>query len=621
MRLHSLRVRNFRCYKDEVSVEFGDMTALIGRNDAGKSSIFDALAIFFGELRPDGNDACNFGDRSDMAITCVFDDIPSSIVIDASSPTNLKEEYLLNSDGNLEITQTFNGALVTPKVTSVSIRALHPTVDGAADLLSLKIADLKSRAKELGIDLKSVNQSVSSEIRAAIRSHFADLALAEVLINVETEAGAKALYPQIEASMPIFCLFRSDRASTDQDSEAQDPMKVAVRLAIDAQKAPLEEIAKKVREEVGELVERTLEKILIMAPELAKELKPNISDPKWDSIFKIALTSDTAIPLNKRGSGVRRLVLLGFLQAQAESRRLANPESSVIYAIEEPETSQHPNTQRELLQALEELSATDTFQVMITTHTPMLGRLLPENSLRFVSVESGKRVIHPAGEETLKLVSSALGVLPDHDVKVFVGVEGKHDENFLKEISTILSTSDSAIHSLAELETKGVLVFVPVGGSNASLWVSRLKNLNRPEFHIFDRDYAPPQSPHYDAEAAAINARSDCKAVHTGKAELENYLHPSAIASCRPGVNLATIDDFDDVPMLAAQAVYEDSGQTTVWADVADDKKKKKASKAKQWLNNDVVKLMTAELLAESDSDGEITSWLREITDLANRAL
>ena len=43
MKLIRMRIKNFRCYKKEISIEFDDMTALIGKNDAGKSTVIDAL--------------------------------------------------------------------------------------------------------------------------------------------------------------------------------------------------------------------------------------------------------------------------------------------------------------------------------------------------------------------------------------------------------------------------------------------------------------------------------------------------------------------------------------------------------------------------------------------------
>ena len=57
MKLKEVRIRNFRCYKDEVSITFDDLTALVGRNDAGKSTIMDALDIFLNDGSPDKDDA------------------------------------------------------------------------------------------------------------------------------------------------------------------------------------------------------------------------------------------------------------------------------------------------------------------------------------------------------------------------------------------------------------------------------------------------------------------------------------------------------------------------------------------------------------------------------------
>ena len=43
MRLVGLTVENFRCYAAPVSVRFSDLTALVGRNDVGKSSLINML--------------------------------------------------------------------------------------------------------------------------------------------------------------------------------------------------------------------------------------------------------------------------------------------------------------------------------------------------------------------------------------------------------------------------------------------------------------------------------------------------------------------------------------------------------------------------------------------------
>ena len=47
MRIRSVRVKNFRSIRDAKS-PVGDLTALIGRNGAGKSAFLGALDLFYG---------------------------------------------------------------------------------------------------------------------------------------------------------------------------------------------------------------------------------------------------------------------------------------------------------------------------------------------------------------------------------------------------------------------------------------------------------------------------------------------------------------------------------------------------------------------------------------------
>ncbi|HOM05985.1 MAG TPA: AAA family ATPase, partial [Candidatus Kapabacteria bacterium] len=47
MRIKKLKLANFRAYKKETLFEFGNLTTFVGKNDIGKSSILEALDIFF----------------------------------------------------------------------------------------------------------------------------------------------------------------------------------------------------------------------------------------------------------------------------------------------------------------------------------------------------------------------------------------------------------------------------------------------------------------------------------------------------------------------------------------------------------------------------------------------
>ena len=531
MRLARVRISNFRCYVEETTIDFDSLTVLVGRNDAGKSAIFDALAIFFGEANMDADDASKTGDKENVRIVCEFDELPEQLILDADYPTSLSNEYLLSQDGKLEIHKVYNGSLKTPKLKGVYACAHYPTVEGLNDLLSLKNQQLKARAKELGVDLKSVDERVNTSIRQRLWQSVKDLKLARVEIPLTDEqSNTKKIWEKLDTYLPSFALFKVDRVSTDQDEEAQDPLKAAVKEALKQKEADLQALTKYVEEEVGRLANQTVDKIREMDSTLAKELKPQFTS-NWNNIFKISLTGDEDIPVNKRGSGIRRLILLNFFRAKAEQAARDKGVSNLIYVIEEPETNQHPNNQKMLIRALTQLSETPGCQVIVSTHTPVLARLIPANYLRYISIEeNGSRKVHQ-GDSVYPLVTKSLGVLPDHDVKVFVGVEGGNDINFLIEMSKMLLANGIDILNLEQLEQEGKIIFFPVGGSNLALWTSRLVSLNRPEFYLFDREDEHPTPSRNQKIVDDINKRENCKAVLTNKKEIENYLHPLAIKS------------------------------------------------------------------------------------------
>jgi putative ATP-dependent endonuclease of OLD family len=355
-----------------------------------------------------------------------------------------------------------------------------------------------------------------------------------------------------------------------------------------------------------------------MDASIAETLDPVVTTKKWDSLFSTSITGDEGIPLNKRGSGVKRLILLNFFRAQAEKNAAERNSTSIIYAIEEPETSQHPRNQRLLLKALRELAAAAGRQVIITTHTPMLARHLPDCDVRFIQRDgAGLRRVVEGSPAISAEIAKSLGILPDHNVKVFVGVEGPHDISFLTGMARILRAAGEDVPDLEQLEVDGELIFIPLGGSNLAVWSSRLKALNRPELHICDRDNPPPANPKYHDHMVAVNGRAGCLAVVTSKRELENYLHHEAInefyaANGVPVAFGAPFDDFDDVPQRVAEAVHLASGGDA-WATLAQEKRSKKIRGAKSSMNNGMVAQMTADRLNQTDPNDEVRTWFREV--------
>ncbi|MFQ9893870.1 MAG: AAA family ATPase, partial [Emergencia sp.] len=121
---------------------------------------------------------------------------------------------------------------------------------------------------------------------------------------------------------------------------------------------------------------------------------PPANSLKWADVFKnVSITSDENIPINKRGSGSKRLILLNFFRAEVERRQNDINATSVIYAIEEPETSQHSENQKKLIQALIALANAANTQVIITTHSATIVKELGFNNIRIIRMEENQKVV------------------------------------------------------------------------------------------------------------------------------------------------------------------------------------------------------------------------------------
>jgi len=400
MKIERMILSNFRSYKDEISIEFDDLSVFIGKNDIGKSTILEALDIFFNESKgvikidkDDLNKKARDSGETEIKIGVVFGDLPDKLTIDTTNPTCLEDEYLLDKNGKLTIVKTYpNGGKE-----KVFIKAYHPTNKACSELMVKKNSDLK---KLLTHDIACKDKTKNSSIRQAIWGyHSGNLNLREVEIELG-KIDEKNIWEKLKNYLPLYSLFQSDRKNSDGDGEIQDPMRLAVKEILKDQilMKSLGQVAREVEKKLNEVATQTLDKLNEMNPEIADSLTPVIPSPeilKWADVFKsVSINSDEDIPINKRGSGVKRLVLLSFFRAEAERRMHASNAAEVIYAFEEPETSQHPSHQKKLIEAFIELSTSEHTQVLLTTHSPSIVKLLQFDHLKLIKSIPKKEVVN-----------------------------------------------------------------------------------------------------------------------------------------------------------------------------------------------------------------------------------
>jgi hypothetical protein len=205
-------------------------------------------------------------------------------------------------------------------------------------------------------------------------------------------------------------------------------------------------------------------------------------------------------------------------------------------------------------------------------------------------------------------------VLPIDPLRIIVLVEGQHDVEFLRRISGILHAADPGLPDLTAMERRHELLFVPFGGGDPRPWAFRLAGLQRPEFHLYDRD-VPPATDSRRQAAEMVSYRPNCRAVITGKRSLENYLAADCIFEAS-GIRVDP-SDHDDVAELVARQTYERQQKQPLWQELPARSRKRRRDRAKQWLNRQAVERMTAERLALQAPQGEVQSWLETIGRLA----
>ena len=441
MKIKSMKLKNFRSYKNETQIEFCDLTAFVGKNDIGKSSVLEALEIFFNDNKgivkldkDDINKQSVANGDTEISIAICFEDLPEHIILDATNETTLESEYLLNTEAQLEVVKKYPNA----NSAKVFIKAYHPTNDGCKDLLLKKDSELRTIIEQGNIPCE--DKTRNAIMRSAIWSHYGDnLALSVVEIDI-TKGETKSIWDKLQTYLPLFSLFQSDRKNSDSDNEVQDPLKEAVKqiLSDEAIREQLNSIASEVERKLTDVSSRTLEKIREMSPDIANSLTPVVpasNSLKWADVFKsVSISSDESIPINKRGSGVKRLVLLNFFRAEAERRLEERNTPTIIYAIEEPETSQHTENQKVLINAFLDLASQPNTQIIITTHSANIVKQLDFDNLciiaddgttKTISNVSPNRLPYPSLNEVNYLAFSEISEEYHNELYGFIEGEGE----------------------------------------------------------------------------------------------------------------------------------------------------------------------------------------------------
>jgi len=248
---------------------------------------------------------------------------------------------------------------------------------------------------------------------------------------------------------------------------------------------------------------------------------------------------------------------------------------------------------------------------MLTTHVPGLANQLDTDSIRYLKLNGDGPQVNQ-GEEILDDVADTLGVLPNplEKVQVIMYVEGKHDIAFFEHLSNIVSQEHP---ELPDIKNDKRVAIIPAGGASLKDWINEqyLKDLNKPEIHIYDGDVEA-----YQEEIQKVNEREDESiGMQTQRYEMEDYI-PAHIFEDHYNHYNITIDKVrsdEDIVERVSKAVYlAQENDEDLWPK----HRKNFHDGLKRTVERDLLPLLTYQDLEEMGTLEEIKGWFDTLNEL-----
>ncbi len=524
MKIESVRIENFRCFKDE-TIKFDDYTCMVGPNGAGKSTVFSALNVFFRQYKDSKTDlsklsADDFHHKDTsvpITITVTFSDLSDKAKEDLS-------DYVRQDKLVVSAIAKYDSSSETAEVKQYGkrlglekFRKFFESEKQKATVADLKLI-YKGFQKEYN---KLPNATSKGDMIDALHQYEVNNPDDCTLIPSEDQfygisKGTNRLAPHIQW---IFVAASKDATEESDESKTSALGQLLSRTV--RSKINFTEMIKKLKEQAQSDYQTILDAeqsaLDGISTSLQERLKswahPNISAQvlwKQDSEKSVKVEEPWAFikigergfegDLSRFGLGLQRSYMLALLQELTQVGDVSAP--TLIMGIEEPEVYQHPPQARYLAETLHDLSESNS-QIMICSHSPLF---VPGDNFERIRVvrESGKPSLsyvsqldyselatnlEKAGQKLLKESGMLAKLYPSLDpivsemffCNILILVEGIED---VAQITTHLMLTNK----INEFRRYGCHI-VPVGGKNKIIKPLAMANLlNIPVFVVCDAD-------------------------------------------------------------------------------------------------------------------------------------
>ena len=386
MKIQKLHIENFRSIKNQTIENIKDALILIGKNNAGKSAIINAIRAFWGDIGLDKGDFYKNSKNIIIEITfSISDEYLKNLFYDskfgfAKIPSSAKEFNLLN-EGTIWSESTYNDYknkrdefIEINNIEELENQFYSIWLHAITNKFSIINNQFIVRLKSCNDDCKVKYYINDKETR--------DITL--LLPNIAFINDDRNFFEEETGKSKTFTANLFNNVLIDQ---VYDKSQISCKIC-DDRNCKVNCIQPLYDKKVETLSVNELEKLVnyktnISSQKITQSITENFQK-NYREDYKIAIKAtssidksytlstkifdpmlDKDIDLSNVGAGVRSIYILSLLQAYQDIM-----ENNYMFIIEEPELYLHPELQKSMVKTLYNISMNN--QVIFTTHSPIM---------------------------------------------------------------------------------------------------------------------------------------------------------------------------------------------------------------------------------------------------------
>ena len=391
MKIASLRIENFRSFKDE-TIEFDDYNCIVGPNGAGKSNVLNALNVFFHEMESSPLDLVNLSKEDfhekdtskPIRITVTFVELSEEAKVDFKDYVR-QDKLVICAIAELDATE--GTAFVVQHGMRAGMKDFAPFFKASNDGITVKelqmvFAEIQTKHPDLKAaktkpamtdslrDFESAHPDACELLESADEFYGVSKGtnrLGKYIQWVFVPAIKDAVSEQTEAKNTALgrLLARTVRAKVnfaDSIKALREQTEAKYDALLTANQAALEGVSSSLHKRLMQWAHPGAVLKLMWNKDPKKSVQ--VEEP-----FAKILAGEGQFQgeLSRLGHGLQRSYMLALLHELASSEEANAPK--LLLAIEEPELFQHPPQEQHLAEVLQKLSEGNA-QVFACTHSP-----------------------------------------------------------------------------------------------------------------------------------------------------------------------------------------------------------------------------------------------------------